>query len=136
MRRKSVRTMWIAVLTALALVVSGVANSTSVMTFSMIRDVMNNDAMISDSVSSEHNPCAQMSHNSHADHQSVAQQPEAGCSHDQSMHTCCTAACGTATVLPSYHSFSSLQSRFAVRPAEPVVAAVHTAQSLFRPPIA
>ncbi|MCM0147072.1 hypothetical protein [Photobacterium galatheae] len=135
MRRKSVRTMWFTVFTALALIVSGVANSTSVMTFSMIRDAMNSDAMISHSMSADHSPCAQMPHNSHADHQSTAQQPEAGCPHDQSMHTCCTAACGTSFVLPAYYSFTSHQSRFALRPAEPVVSAVHTAQSLFRPPI-
>lgn len=127
MHRKSRRTIWLTLLTSLVLIVSGVVNSTPLMTFSMISDSM---------IPAEHH-CAGMSHtadNEHSEHS--AQQPP-GCDHDMTMaHTCCTATCSTAFVLPVQHQPFSLNSQLALRPAESVVSVVYTSQSLYRPPIA
>ncbi|UIP26796.1 hypothetical protein [Photobacterium sp. TLY01] len=127
MRRKSHRTIWLTFLTSLVLIVSSVVNSTPFMTFSMLSDSM---------VTAEPH-CAGMSHTADTEHAEHSAQQPSGCDHEMTMaHSCCTATCSTAFVLPVQYQPFPLKSQFALRPAESVVSVVYTAQSLYRPPIA
>ncbi|QUJ66202.1 hypothetical protein KDD30_08320 [Photobacterium sp. GJ3] len=79
-------------------------------------------------------------HHASGSHDRHAQPPQDNvsgpCKHDKDAHPCCTVLCGTAMVLPAPYRPFNLLSQLALRPTEAVVAAVSTASSLYRPPIA
>ncbi|MEI8595849.1 hypothetical protein [Photobacterium sp. Hal280] len=113
--------------TSLVLMVSSVVNSTPLMTFSMISGSM---------VTADHH-CAGMSHTADTEHAEHSAQQPSGCDHEMTMaHTCCTATCSPAFVLPVQYQLFPLMSQLALRPAESKASVVDTSRTLYRPPIA